>query len=237
MKRNLKIFLLAILTSSGFSMGLVAQLIVPNVDPNYVLVSNKSDEFSGTSLNSTLWSKLPTTTTWGFFGGIGYGRADLGRYVSCSPSNVVVSGGYLRLKLTGTNPTYFYMGQMESRLPNYLYGYFEISAKVVNPGYYNSSGQPILSGIWPTFWLYNLLTDCKCFHDEIDVLDNLYGDNLPGITPSEDTKHANGGIFSKLPESNNPNDTICETVTGGGYDYINSTPFFEAEHILTTPLL
>ncbi len=222
MERNLLIFLIAIFTSSGFWEKINAQ-ISPTLDPNYVSIPVKSDEFSGTTLNSNLWNPFPAPNNC------------IGRGAWCDQNNVNVDNGYLRLKLTAPDPNYYpnlwRMGQMTSKNPDYSYGYFEISAKLVDPGYFNPSGQPILTGIWPSFWLYVIkLNNCFCYHDEIDVVDNLFGADMPpGVTASDDTKYLNGGTSMDYPRPCDPNNTNC-TFLNGGYSFVNNNPLFEEEH-------
>ena len=139
-------------------------------------------------------------------------------------------------KLTAPNGPQglFCMGQIESKYPDYDHGYFEITAKLVDPGYYEN-GQPNLSGIWPSFWMYYLTcATCACYHDEMDVLDNLYGDNIyvingPPVSPSEDTKYANGGTVGRIPTNPDPNFHDCVDLVDPYY-HKNDNPLFESEH-------
>ena len=111
----MKVFLVAILTL-GYFMKPNAQ-VPPNLDPNYELVTSKSDEFTSSSLDQTKWDNCANI-------GIGWGY---GSYLSAS--NVILDAGYLRLRWSRTGST-MRVGQIRSKNSNYSYGYFEISAKI-----------------------------------------------------------------------------------------------------------
>jgi beta-glucanase (GH16 family) len=184
----------------------------PITDNNFPLDLSKSDDFSGLTLNSNLWDKGYSGCGWG----AGFGA-------SLNSLNVLLlDDDYLRLRLSKSGDN-LYVGQIRSKNSDYSYGYFEISAKLLDPGsYYND--QPCVKGIWPTFWLYYADYDLyPCYHDEIDIIDNLYETN-------EDCHFIDGGILDVNPEALDPSLTVCTGVPRFEYHYQNVNPLFENEH-------
>ena len=66
MKRKLKFYATAIITCS--CLKLFAQ-VPPSLDPNWMIDTMKSDEFNGSTLNSSKWDKGYLGCGWGW----GYG--------------------------------------------------------------------------------------------------------------------------------------------------------------------
>lgn len=138
----------------------VLSQISPAIDQNWVLLSNQSDEFPGSSINNLKWDAGSAQM------GIGWGMG------SVYPlSHVIVNSGLLRLRWSYGVP-FSSVGQIRSKNANFGYGYFEVFAKMLEPGNF-SNGIPCANGLWPSFWTYfENLNDC--IHDEIDVVETLY---------------------------------------------------------------
>ncbi len=208
MKRKL-IFLLAILTSSGFMM-LVYGQIPPNLDDNWELNTTKSDEFNSTTLNS---SKQDELDPWN---GVGYNWGG-GQYFR--PANVSVDGNNLQLKVEDISwSDKYYSGGVQSVDHNYSYGYFEIRAKL--PGFYNN-GSPCGEGFWPAFWTYYVEHDangCRTIHDEIDILE-------PSGSQYADAKSNVAGWHDEHPDCN-----IDHVKVSGNVWYTHSQPLFDDYH-------
>lgn len=212
MKKKIMIFLLAILTFSSLWKEVRSQ-INPKDDPNFVKVDSKSDEFNGTSIQTSKW-EVGTPTSWA---GWGYGSIKYS-------SNVIVSDGYLKLRWIYATP-YMKVGQIRSINSDYTYGYFEISAKMLDPGNYKN-GIPCATGLWPSFWLYyEDWANVHCYTDEIDIVETLY-------KTCGDVNVISSGVHDSDPESTNPNFTDCEnSVKIFDNKYTHSQPLFNSEHI------
>lgn len=209
MKRKL-IFLLAILTSSGFMM-LVNGQIPPNLDDNWELNTTKSDEFNSTTLDDSKWDELAP------WYGVGYNWGG-GQYFR--PANVSVDGNNLQLKVEDISwSDKYYSGGVQSVDHNYSYGYFEIRAKL--PGFYNN-GVPCGEGFWPAFWTYyvfeNPLTGCRDIHDEIDILE-------PSGSQYADGKSNVAGWHDEHPDCD-----IDHVKVSGHVWYTHSQPLFDDYH-------
>lgn len=210
MKRKILIFLLAILTSSGLWIEARSQ-INPKDDPNFEKVDSKSDEFTGTSIQTAKW-EVGTPYSWA---GWGYGSIKYS-------SNVIVSDGYLKLRWEYDTP-YMRVGQIRSVNSDYTFGYFEVSAKMLDPGN-DTNGIPCAKGLWPSFWLYAEESELwPCFHDEIDIVETLY--NACG-----DVNIMSSGVWDMEPESTNPNASGCEAIKKFSNSYNHSQPLFNGEH-------
>ena len=209
MKRKIKFYLVAILTSSGFMMNLNAQ-IAPNIDENWELNTAKCDEFNSTILDNSKWDALDP------WNGIGYNWGG-GQYFR--PANVSVDGNYLQLKVEDISwSDKYYSGGVQSTDHNYSYGYFEIRAKL--PGFYNS-GLPCGEGFWPAFWTYYVEHDvngCRTIHDEIDILE-------PSGSQYADAKSNVAGWHDEHPDCN-----IDHVKISGNVWYTHSQPLFDNYH-------
>lgn len=135
-------------------------------DDNWELVSSKSDEFDGTTLDATKWESLNIFTSPAI--GCNWGGG------SCfTPNNVSLDSGLLKLKVSDRfnngNNYYYFTGGIESLNFDYGYGYYEMSAKL--PGF-NYNGSPSGNGFWPAFWLWYSDPHENCTAlNEIDILD------------------------------------------------------------------
>jgi beta-glucanase (GH16 family) len=210
-KNRIKIFLLTVITFFVFVENSNAQ-VSPKDDPNWILDVAKSDEFNGSVLDANKWD----------MGDWEWGSAFV------SPSNVIMDNGYLRLrwKRPDTNPDttkkYLKMsvGQIKSKNSNYGYGYFEISAKILDPGNYDSTGVPCARGLWPCFWLYNASRN-PCYHDEIDIVEKLYHN-------CSEVNMINEGVVDFIIENDTCKDHRAYPTTTTSYEH--SEALFEAEH-------
>lgn len=212
MKKKLKIFLLAILTSSGMYMKLYAQL-PPTIDNNWQLNTNLSDEFN--TLDLSKWNVIDLwqgeCCNWG-------GNS---RFVT---SNATVSNGELVLRcdtaLPGATLPYDFneccnTGGVNTLVENYQYGYLEIYAKL--PGnYYN--GNPNGQKFWPAFWTYHQEFPCSVYvHDEIDILEpsgTQYADGKTNVCGWHDENH----------------DGTCSSHKVGEGIFTSSNPLFVGYH-------
>lgn len=217
MKRKIKIYLVVTLMLFGFMMNLNAQS-PPDLDDNWELLPTMSDNFSGSVINVGLWNKIPALN--GNTGqGCGWGAG--GIHVS---NHVSVNNGYLKLKVSKAYNNYYYDGQIQTKNSNYTYGYFEISAKLLYPGSFNTNNTPCANGLWPSFWLYWIdWGQFPCYHDEVDIVEKLYKE-------CEDTKSMGGGMWDRYNESTDPNATNCSQVKRVAFNTTNSTALFEQEH-------
>ena len=182
----------------------------PADDQNWVLNSSKSDEFSNSVLDQTKWDNCADLgIVWGYDSDI---KGD----------NVILDAGYLRLRWSKEGSNMF-VGQIRSKNSDYSYGYFEISAKMLDPGNYKN-GIPCATGMTPCFWAYSIETVLyPCCHDEIDIVEKLY-------KTCEDVNIMGGGVWDKVPESTDPN-ASCTAVKTFPMEYNYSQPLFEDEHI------
>ena len=137
----------------------------PANDLNWKLDTAKSDEFNGTSINTSKWHILDCPSG---------DCCNYGGATAFEKGNSTVSGGLLQLRMDGpgyapipcNRETYATAG-ITSDSSNYSYGYFEIYAKL--PGFLDSMGNAHADKFWPTFWMaYNPY--CS-IHNEIDVMD------------------------------------------------------------------
>jgi beta-glucanase (GH16 family) len=166
MKRIIKIFLILILTLTGLSTRLNAQL-PPIIDKNWQLDTNLSDDFN--TLDKTKWYVLDERKEW----------CNWGNQSRFDSNNVSVSNGILHLRTdapTGIPPYSYtnyeccYTGGIKSLVENYQNGYFEIYTKL--PGNYHD-GNPNGQKFWPAFWTYHqeCIGSYTVVHDEIDILE------------------------------------------------------------------
>ncbi len=171
MKKKLKIYLLTILTSSGFYLKLNAQS--PIKDNNWQLNSAMSDEFNGTSLNTSLWQALDCYSLIG---------CNWGGSSAFSSQNVSVSNGVLHLKCDGPSTQGYCFNYPPLTVGyktagiwslnfNYYYGYIEIYA--ILPGFVNVNGNAHADKFWPALWTYHQIFSggTEIDHDEIDIMD------------------------------------------------------------------
>ncbi|OFX33827.1 MAG: hypothetical protein A2W90_05225 [Bacteroidetes bacterium GWF2_42_66] len=185
--------------------------VPPHLDPNWELVSSKSDEFNSSGLNPALWDKAYSGCGWGW----GFGS-------NLDSSNVIMENGYLKLRLNKSD-SIISVGQIRSKNSDYNYGYFEISAKILDPGNYKN-GIPCATGVWPSFWTYWVdYARYKCYHDEIDIVETLYD-------KCEDVHIMSGGVHDKIPESLDTCASGCQGVKVFSVEHKHSNPLFEAEH-------
>ena len=120
----------------------------PNIAAGWTL--DWSDEFNGTSLNTTIWNYD--------LGGGGWGNNELEYYQA---QNAVVQNGYLTItamKQTVGGSSYTSARIQTAQKKTFTYGRFEIMAKL-----------PSTQGMWPAFWL--LGATCNSF--------GLYGGTVP----------------------------------------------------------
>jgi beta-glucanase (GH16 family) len=215
MKRKL-IFLLAILTSSGFMM-LVNGQIPPNLDDNWELNTTKSHEFNDANIDLSKWyifqkSDYPWGAGYCFNPANAYlDTGNLSLEVSLKSSNDYSCGSFYNKP--------YYSGGIRSVNADYSYGYFEINAKL--PGDY-INGLPNGKGFWPAFWTYyvfeNTITGCRDIHDEIDILE-------PSGTQYADAKSNVAGWHDEHPDCN-----IDHVKVSGNVWYTHSQPLFDDYH-------
>jgi len=188
MRKILKIVLLASLTSSGLCLKLHAQ-IPPNIDYNWQLNTNLSDEFNSTTLDNSKWCKLDNSGqppcggyNWGGNTNFQTNNVSLGTdgtknvlMLRVDPPSINTSSPFVPLYPADTihytiSQCCHTGGIQMIQGTNWSYGYIEISAKL--PGFsVNGIGQA--NKFWPTFWSYNLY-NCGNAHagrDEIDAMD------------------------------------------------------------------
>jgi beta-glucanase (GH16 family) len=137
---------------------------IPINDPGWNIQNSLSDEFNGSSLNTSKWNK-DWINDW-----------DHHSLAAMYDSNIVVSGGSLKLYVDTLIPGKYYPNTLgidsfryqgasiSSIVWSYKYGYFEMNAKL--PVGYDA--------YWPAFWLWG--TDgCSTgsqWYQEIDIAEN-----------------------------------------------------------------
>ena len=170
--------------------------VTPIKDKNWVLNPSLSDEFNGTRLDTTKWATDPFA--W---------------YAECYPRNVTIEdmprssnngsigvqpNRMLRLRAEYDNSeTHWkgFTGGVETKGKNYLYGYYEMRAKLPGyldtihsiPGYPDSLGQHCSRGFWPTLYTSHQVIDPNdpdsiLEHEEIDIVEPA------GNTPTDDAQ-------------------------------------------------
>lgn len=184
----------------------------PTSDPNWVLNTSKSDEF--TTFDVSKWQKLD------LWGGVGYNWGGNSRFRS---ANTSIVSNELELKVEspfgGATVPYDFSeccntGGIWSVDFDYSYGYFEIYAKF--PGFTDGTGLGHGYRFWPAFWLYDNSSDHTsgpnvppaCSHFEIDISDpggnqyedaNIFSGNgwySNNYTPCDGSNHEMGIFFS-----------------------------------------
>ena len=178
------------------------------------MIVSKSDEFSGSSIDTSRWEILDKDQYpwgWGF---------------CFRKDQVLLDSGYLYLKVERKNEydsacrncsSPFWSGGIRSVRDNYTYGYYEIRAKL--PGFYDN-GKPDGRGFWPAFWTYFVEVDengCRIIHDEIDILE-------PSGTQYADACTNVCGDHDEEPD--------CDTdhIKIGEAKYTHTSPLFEEIH-------
>ena len=178
------------------------------------VIKSKSDEFNGDVVNTDLWDVLGKEQYpwgWGF---------------CFREEQIILDSGYLHLKVDKKEgydsacrncPAPFWSGGIRSRMDNYIYGYYEISAKL--PGFYDGD-KPDGKGFWPAFWTYFVEVDenrCRIIHDEIDILE-------PSGTQYADARTNVCGYHDEHPDCDRDHIKI-----GEGW-YTHPDPLFEDFH-------
>ncbi|PWD99347.1 family 16 glycosylhydrolase [Marinilabilia rubra] len=148
---------------------------VSDIDGDWVLDPNYSDEFNTTVLDSDKWDD--NITSWGLW--------------TWRPENIVANGSSLTIRMdyehhsrVGFNgdlleDLYYYSGAIRSKAPSVKYGYFEAKIK----------GSEKYPGVCPAFWLYHkeggLANKNPTYWTEIDIVEltqNVnYGENAIGL--------------------------------------------------------
>jgi hypothetical protein len=169
----------------------------PATDPTWILqdgthsTTDLSDEFSGSSVNTTKWHVFDCTTD---------PYCSWGQATGMNPSYTTESGGYLNFKVDGnicptcncpqncTGVNQYNTGGVQSQSTSYSYGYLEMYAQL--PGFVDGSGVAHADKFWPAFWTSYDTYDsgtcnnpnsdhCDTYHNEIDMMDqccNYYSD-------------------------------------------------------------
>jgi len=205
-----KVFLAGILLFVGSFESLSGQ--TPANDLNWQLDTAKSDEFNSTSISPAKWHILdcPSGDCCNYGGSTAFERG-----------NVSDSEGILKLRCDGPgyapipcNRETFATGGITSDSSNYLYGYFEISARL--PGYIDGTGVAHADKFWPTFWMaYNPI--CS-IHNEIDVMDECCCAYSDAKTTGSGWGEAESGADS------------CQSMSVGGCTNVSPVPLCSAFH-------
>ncbi len=176
------------ITSSGCAIYAQSS---PSVAPDdWILNTGKSDEFNGSTLDSSKWWTIDAcfytdSIRHGFNGGEGaFYRS---QNVSVSNGNLDLTVDYNPDSLTYSYPCLHYhsypfnSGGVVTALVNegpdigvsggYSYGFYEMRAQL--PGYYDSTGKSVGYGFYPTFWIayQHAINGCVIKHDEVDILE------------------------------------------------------------------
>jgi len=222
-----------ILSFSNFGNVVSAQSPPEIHSGSWILDESNSDEFNGSSLDTSKWWQTDACT---FTDSIRHGYNGEGAFFN--PGNVSVNDGNLILKIdynpdsldlsfpcTHFHVYHFYSGGIMGKLINRgsgigatgkcSYGYYEIRAKL--PGYYDSNHEPVGYGFWPTFWFYYQYVENGCIikHDEVDILE-------PGPTEYYD---ARTNVVGWHDENN-----LCHTTKVGQDSIKSAEPLFENYH-------
>ncbi|MBI2272115.1 MAG: glycoside hydrolase family 16 protein [Bacteroidetes bacterium] len=151
-----KLFLISFILFASF---LFCYGQIPVNDPAWTLQSSVSDDFTGTSLNASKWTKVGDSIP-------GHGL-EMMYY-----RNVTVAGGRLKIKAdtllwnapyTGGayTPYHYQSGEIISQ-STYKYGYIEINAKF-------PTGNKLY---WPAFWYWNSYCAGNGWYEEVDICEN-----------------------------------------------------------------
>ena len=179
---------------------------IPINDPAWIINNNLSDDFYGTTLNTSKWVTWDST----YQHGLGM---DFNRNLQFSGDTLIIHADTLNpnryYKILGVTDTFRYQAsEIQSIDTSFKYGYYEISAKypVGNKAY------------WPAFWLWNG-GDCssysKSWYNEIDITEN-------GGTQSFNGHEVGINMHWANPNSCYPFDqNVANTVTG--LPLLNST--------------
>lgn len=132
---------IAYFTASPCSRPTVSMNIATSPLTGYTLVW--SDEFNGTSVDTSKWNVLNQLTGTGF--------------ATYTPSNVTVSNGYLHFKIDYQNLKYTTGGVTTNQKFSQAYGYFEMKARL-----------PKGQGLWNAFWM---LPQDGSWPPEIDIIE------------------------------------------------------------------
>ncbi|MGP8323674.1 MAG: glycoside hydrolase family 16 protein [Methanosarcinaceae archaeon] len=125
----------------------------PDDDLTWDEIITKSDEFGGSSVNTSKWEVMDFWAPWG------QGYFD--------PDYVTVENGYLDLSVEKIDTTYYHGGiKSQDQDDQMQFGYLEIRAKI-----------PIGKGFWPTFWLYNASCSGE-WYDEIDIVEPAFSSHF-----------------------------------------------------------
>lgn len=179
----------ALTVVSATSPGSSTDETAPSTDGNYTLAW--SDEFNGTSLNSSNW--VYDTGT----GSSGWGNNEL-EYYTNRTSNVSVSGGSLVItaRKESYNGSSYTSGRIKTQgLKTFKYGKIEARIKMPN-------GQ----GLWPAFWMLgtNITSVSWPGCGEIDIMEHVNSDsNVVGTAHWDNNGHASWGCTTQNNYWNN----------------------------------
>ena len=171
MKTQYLFLIFCIFATTGYGQ------VSPIKDKNWVMNRALSDEFNGRSLDTTKW----TTDVYAGYA-TSYPRnvtiEDLPTK-SIDPGSINISlNRMLRLKAERNNSGTGWDGStggVGTKSENYLYGYYEMRAKL--PGYWSvDSSKHCSRGFWPTLYVAHQVRDpndwnCIIEHEEIDVVE------------------------------------------------------------------
>lgn len=117
----------------------------PSNDKNWILNTNKSDEFNNSTLDNSKWEIYQKNYP-----------CDLSDYITFDGNNLI-----LRTDIEGND---YCAGSIKSITADYSYGFFEIIATI-----------PKGKGFWTAFWLfaskYDPWPDKLLWYEEIDILE------------------------------------------------------------------
>jgi beta-glucanase (GH16 family) len=164
MKKFMNVLLMAFLIILPFAMKGQSP---PIFDHNWEKNTSLSDEFQGSSLNLTMWDMLDNSTPCDPVDG--HDCWTQGSFIPSVSNVFLTNNDFLVLRATNSTTT----GGVKTKNENYLYGYYEMRAKL--PGYFNPLTNSHCSlGFWTAFWVYHQVKDAsKCLleHNEIDIVE------------------------------------------------------------------
>jgi len=152
--------------------------VTPIKDRNWVLNPSLSDEFNGTSVDTAKWI---TDNVFAWFAKTHWWNVtieDMPRNNNNGNNIGVRPNRMLRLKCESLPPYHNGVGSsggIETKEHNYLYGYYEIRARL--PGYFSTDSMKHCSrGLWPTLYTSHQVRDpndwsCIIEHNEIDIVE------------------------------------------------------------------